>query len=121
VAIEVSVVDTTGVVVELKVELTTLSVVEVEGDMDVVGLSVEAIVTDDVSVDDSTEDVATMVVELDNSCDVSEVVGFVAEFVVKTEGADSVEAVDTTALVSGWGVVDATIVELFICRIKSFV
>ena len=97
-----------------------LSVVALEVCMDVVGFSVEAIVKDDVSDEDSMEDVTTTTVELGISCDVSDEVGIDSEVIVETGGTDSVDAVDGALSVMG-GVVAAMIVELFTWRTKSFI
>ena len=98
VATEDSVVDVIGVVVEVEIELALLSllwVVTIEVCIDVVGLSVEARVKDDVSDEDST-DITVTIVELEVSCDVCGEVGFVSEVIVETGGTDSVETVDAT-------------------------
>jgi len=91
-------VDIAGAVEGVNVELTMLSVVTVEV-CTKVGLSVEATVNDDVSVDDSMEDVI-MTVGLDTTCDVPMEVGLPSVVVVDAGGAGSEEGLDAVLSVT---------------------
>jgi len=91
-------VDIAGAVEGVNVELTMLTVVTVEVCTDI-GLSVEATVNDDVSVDDSMEDVI-MTVGLDITCDVSMEVGLPSVVVVDTGGTGSEEELDAALSVT---------------------
>jgi hypothetical protein len=93
-------VDVTDVVVEVDVALVRLSLVATEVCIEVVEVSVEADVKDDVTDPDSMEDVVMAVVELEISCDVSEEDGFVLDAVVETGSVVSVETVDASVAVT---------------------
>jgi len=116
---EASDVDTTGVVAEVDIELTTLCVVSVDVCMDTVGFPVEGLANDEV--ENSIEEVTIRRVELGVCCDISVAEGISSEVIVEGGGMDSAEGVDAALSISVGGVVGASAaVELSICRISSF-